>query len=83
MAFDLLHAVSQLYIGGGEQESPDKDCIDDKLSFRRSWERTRCDPAILKKNIEMNFLSPPTSFGSDWLNKVQQYGTEMTAMRIG
>lgn len=83
MACDLLHAVSELYIGSGEQISQDEDCIDDKLNLQRPRKRTKWDPAILKKDTEMDFLSPPTSYGPDWLNKVQQYVNEMTAVRIG
>lgn len=79
MASDLLPSVERLYIGSKEQEMQDDDCIDEKLSQQRPRKRTTKDPNALRKQIEDNFLSPPTSFGLDWLNRLQQYVADLTS----
>lgn len=80
MASDLIRAVDQVYIGSREKEMQHDECIDDKLSQQRSRKRTKRDPDALRRKIEDGFLSPPTSFGSGWLNSLQQYVAELTAM---
>ncbi len=83
MASNLLRAVNQLSIDCREQEMQDDDCIDEKLSQKRPGRGTKRDLDALRRGIEDDFLSPPTSFGSDRLNRLQQYVAELNAMSIG
>lgn len=83
MVSDLIRAVDEVYIGSREQEMQHDDCIDDKLSQQKPRKRTEQDLDALRRVIEDAFLFPPTSFGSDWLNGLQQYVAELTAISIG
>ncbi len=47
--------------------------IDPILEERRPRKRARKSENDLKKELEQEFLTPSTVFGSDWLNKLQQY----------
>lgn len=76
MASDLLRAVSELYIDHG-REIEDDDYIDEKLTQQRPRKRTKQSHVSLRKEIENDFLSPPTSFGSEWLNRLQQHVTQV------
>ena len=70
MASDLLHAVGRLDLNPGNC-SHDVS-IDERLSQHLPRKRTKRDPEALKKELENTILSPPTSFGAEWLNKLQQ-----------
>lgn len=47
--------------------------VDAVLNERRPRKRARKSEDDLKKDLEDEFLTPSTVFGSDWLNKLQQY----------
>lgn len=49
-----------------------EDCIDDLLSDKRPRKQKSKTPEKLKKQLEQSFLSPPTSFSSPWLDRLQQ-----------
>ena len=72
MATALLDAVKALQIKD-EVKSEDHVSIDDILTEPRPRKRLKIAPDALKKSLEETFLNPPTSFNSDWLNKLQQY----------
>ena len=64
----LLEAVWRLRIKSEDGE----DCIDAPLHEQRPQKRKRPSPAELKKQLEDEFLTPPTAFSLEWLNKVQE-----------
>ena len=70
MTSDILHAVERLHLNNGN--SSEDSCIDDILSQQLPRKRTKRDPEALKEELENAILSPPTSFGAEWLNKLQQ-----------
>ncbi len=80
MTTDLLRAVNELVIGA---EEGDGGCIDDRLTSQRPKARSQRDPEALKRKLESDFLTPPTSFGPEWLNRLQQYVIKMEAMSFG
>ncbi|MCJ1261351.1 hypothetical protein MMC22_001215 [Lobaria immixta] len=51
-----------------------EDCIDSVIADIRPRNQKSKTPEDLKIQLEESFLSPPTSFGSSWLNRLQQYG---------
>lgn len=71
MRRELLEAVEGFKAGGRENFEPD-DCIDDLLTDQRPRKQQCKTPETLKKQLEESFLSPPTSFDSSWLNRLQQ-----------
>lgn len=72
MTSDLLHAVERLRMSKGEEGLGEDDCIDDELDLQRPRKRIKQDHKALKTGLEIDFLSPPTSFRPEWLNKLQQ-----------
>ena len=71
MARELLSAVEKFSetCGGFLLEG---QCIDDILEQRIPKSQGKTSHAALKKELEDRFLSPPSSLGPKWLNKVQQ-----------
>ena len=47
-----------------------EDSTDEELSLRPK-QRAKPSPEEIKKSLESEFLSPPTTFSADWLNKLQ------------
>jgi len=72
MTSDPLNAVERLSISADNLCGDDNAGIDNRLSEQRSKRRKRSSPEALKNQLEESFLSPPTSFGPEWLNKFQQ-----------
>ena len=73
MAQSLLGAVSKLHmVDEGLQLSEGEKGIDDILSEERTKKNSKATPQEIKQELEKSFLTPPTSFGSEWLNKFQQ-----------
>ena len=67
MADNLLETAKALRI------STDEDfCIDDVLLERRARKKEKQPLEAVKKELEEKFLKPSTSFGAEWLNKLQQ-----------
>ena len=69
MTEDLLRAVGELTL---RMDKVDDTNIDDKLSRRRPKSHTVHDPEALKRDLEAEFSTPPTAFGPEWLNRLQQ-----------
>ena len=65
---DLLRAVKACTISAEKAEG----CIDDKFGKQTPKVRTERNPDTIKKDLESEFLTPPTSFGLEWLNRLQQ-----------
>ena len=72
MATDLLDAIKALQIK--DEDDDEKDfSLDDMLMEPRPRKRPKKASDALKKSLEETFLNPPTSFNTEWLNKLQQY----------
>ena len=67
MANNILKAVKALRISNDENF-----CIDDILSERRPRKKEQKPLEAVKTELEETFLKPPTSFSTEWLNKLQQ-----------
>ena len=70
MSSDLLRAVERLHLDASNSDQDDG--IDDKLTQQIPRKRIKRDREALEKELEDKFLSPPISFGPEWLNKLQQ-----------
>ena len=64
----LLRAVEACSISAQEVEG----CIDDNFGKQTPKVRIRRNPVAIKKDLESEFLTPPTSFGLQWLDRLQQ-----------
>lgn len=71
MQQDLLEAVRGFNAVGREIIGRE-NCIDDLLADKRPRVQKGKTPDYLKRQLEESFLSPPTSFGSLWLDRLQQ-----------
>ena len=71
MLADLLKAIKGTSIGPGEISKQD-DCIDEMLTDQRPRKPKSKTTEDLKQQLETSFLTPPTSFSSEWLDRLQQ-----------
>ena len=72
MAHDLLKAMECVHISAKEKGDI---CDDDFKTFLlepRSQKKLRPVSGNLKQRLEEEFLSPPTTFSAEWLNRLQQ-----------
>ena len=59
---------------GASDHDPDEDeCVNCTHTQQISKKRSKGNIQILKKELENDYLTPRTSFDSQWLNKLQQY----------
>ena len=72
MTSELVEAVERLQISANSGILSEKT-IDDILDHRMPKLQGEQDHEVLKKAIEKEFLSPPRSFGPEWLNRLQRY----------
>ena len=72
MSTELIEAVERLRLRSDDAESRHDGCIDDILDENRPRKRKRPNVPEIKEQLEHDFLTPPTVFGPDWLNKFQQ-----------
>ena len=72
MSSELLEVVEKLRISSGDSAVDNNGSINDRLHEHRFRKRKRPTKAQLKQKLEEDFLSPPTAFGTDWLNRFQQ-----------
>jgi hypothetical protein len=70
MAADLRAAMERLHVS--RSVLSDDFCVDDLLFDTRSRKRARLDADTLKSELEGEFLQPPTTFGPEWLDRLQQ-----------
>lgn len=71
MADDLRAALGKLHIAA--QSTPDQpDWIDNVLDQVRPRKRPKPSREEIKRDLEREFLTPSTSFSTEWLNKLQQ-----------
>lgn len=73
MASKLSEAMQRLDLKDGEVGANlEPDTIDDILFQQAPRKRRRQDPDELKAELEKKYLSPSTTFSTEWLNKLQQ-----------
>ena len=65
MADGLAEAISQLHLSNSVD-------IDDLLFKQPQRKKARTNPAETVKKLEDEFLTPSSSFSSEWLNRLQQ-----------
>ena len=70
MASELVEAVNALHFSS--KSNDDFESIDDLLTVQRPKKRRRKSLDTVKKELEHEFLQPPVSFNTEWLNKLQQ-----------
>ena len=49
-----------------------EDWIDNVLDEQLLHKKVRQDPEEFKRQLEQKYLVPPTSFSTEWLNRLQQ-----------
>ena len=72
MNSEIRDALERLRISSARIESGQEDVIDGRLHEHHIGKRKRQTPSQLKKELEDEFLTPPTAFGHNWLNKLQR-----------
>ena len=72
MTQEVVEAADKLQTGSGQLDAGEDGCIDDILSEPRPRIRSKPTPQNIKQDLEQSFLTPPASFGLEWLNKLQQ-----------
>lgn len=71
MGEGLIEALESVRLYSNSLASED-DQIDSILDRQLPPKRFKQDPEELKRDLEQNYLTPPTSFSTAWLNKLQQ-----------
>ena len=71
MSEDLVRSVERLRLDTASFVNDDTS-IDDILFDKRPRKKKHESVEEIKAKIERGFLTPSTSFGPDWLNKLQQ-----------
>lgn len=67
----LAESLQRVHISS-TADSRDDDWIDSILDQQGPRKRVKEDPHDLKKELDRKFLTPSTSFSTEWLNKLQQ-----------
>ncbi|KAL2259529.1 hypothetical protein VTK26DRAFT_6776 [Humicola hyalothermophila] len=70
MASELSEAVQRLHVDDDDDSS--FDAIDDILDRTVPLPPRATDPDELRAELEAKYLSPPTTFSTEWLNNLQQ-----------
>ncbi|KAJ9132327.1 DSHCT domain-containing protein [Pleurostoma richardsiae] len=69
----LTEAVARLQLDGkGTYAGADGPPVDNVLFRQAPRKKPKQDPASLKAALESRYLSPSTSFSTEWLNRLQQ-----------
>jgi antiviral helicase SKI2 len=69
MEDSLISALQKVQLSA---DSKDDDWIDSVLEEQRPRKRIKQDREALKLHLEQKYLTPPTTFSAEWLNKLQQ-----------
>jgi hypothetical protein len=67
MANSLISTLERLRLA-----LENNDDIDHILDEQRPCKKLKQDPEELKRQLEQKYLTPPTSFSTEWLNRLQQ-----------
>ncbi|KAI1004551.1 putative ATP-dependent RNA helicase [Podosphaera aphanis] len=71
MADDLADVLERVHLLFKSGEHP-PDFIDNILDEQRPRKRTKKSTEDLQRELEQKYLAPPTSFSTEWLNRLQQ-----------
>jgi antiviral helicase SKI2 len=69
MSDTLVSALERLHVDTSALED---DWIDNVLDEQRPQKRVKQNPVDLKHELERKYLTPATSFSTEWLNRLQQ-----------
>jgi antiviral helicase SKI2 len=69
MSDTLVSALERLHVDTSALED---DWIDNVLDEQRPQKRVKQNPVDLKRELERKYLTPATSFSTEWLNRLQQ-----------
>ncbi|KAH8816828.1 NUC185 domain-containing protein [Xylogone sp. PMI_703] len=72
MASSLVEALEKVNLAAKTLEDADDDWIDHILDEQRPRKRIKPGGESLKHELEQKYLTPATSFSTEWLNKLQQ-----------
>src|SRR5947209_19087837 len=74
MVGELSAAIERVRIRGEDADSNDLDgwINEDASKEREPRKKSLPTSAALKRDLEAEFLTPPTTFNAQWLNKLQQ-----------
>ena len=72
MADSLVEALERVALNRTALDDVEDNWIDHVLDEQRPRKRVKQDPEELKRELEKKYLTPPTSFSNEWLNKLQQ-----------
>lgn len=73
MTQDVSGAVELLRIAAEQDNNQPEGCIDSVLQEPQPLKRERPTQAEIKARLEEEYLTPPTAFGPEWLDKFQRY----------
>jgi antiviral helicase SKI2 len=72
MADPLVSAMERVQLSSSTPDTAADDWIDHILDSQRPRKRIKQDKEALKLELEEKYLTPSTSFSTEWLNKLQQ-----------
>ncbi|EPE35389.1 P-loop containing nucleoside triphosphate hydrolase [Glarea lozoyensis ATCC 20868] len=72
MADSLVDSLERVHLDSNPGDDTTDDWIDSILDSQRPRKRVKQDPEDLKRSLEEKYLTPSTSFSTEWLNKLQQ-----------
>jgi antiviral helicase SKI2 len=72
MADSLVSALEKVKLSSSTLDNTPDDWIDHILDSQRPRKRIKQDKEALKLELEEKYLTPSTSFSTEWLNKLQQ-----------
>jgi len=72
MADSLISALERVHLDSTATDGTADDWIDHILEEQRPRKRVKQDQEALKRELEQKYLTPSTSFSTEWLNKLQQ-----------
>jgi antiviral helicase SKI2 len=72
MADALASALERVHLASSTSDGAEDDWIDHILEERRPRKRVKQDQEQLRRHLEQEYLTPSTSFSTEWLNRLQQ-----------
>jgi antiviral helicase SKI2 len=64
--------LERVHLESNTSDGTADDWIDHILEEQRPRKRVKQDQEALKRELEQRYLTPSTSFSTEWLNKLQQ-----------
>jgi len=72
MANSLIGALERVHLESSTTDGTADDWIDHILEEQRPRKRVKQNQEDLKRQLEKKYLTPSTTFSTEWLNKLQQ-----------